>query len=253
MAMYPPYQRYINKKITEGKKWIEEWYDESSPNYYLTFGIEYDKQSKIDNEQLKKEYKLLDKENEKEYEQFIVDQVAKKHLSKLKKFRSEREEIYSQLEKNDTLLLLEFLDLISAFPDIVHKKRLTRERSDESRISSERDYLESEKRKAAQWYKRTVKNIEKCVDRENEKLFKKYHGNRLQPITVEIHNPYKEIDSLGHRPAQRYIKFIRDLSKLISNKVEKPAERSLFIGSVLKYFYGLPDSAIDPRTIRKHC
>lgn len=200
-------------QIQDRKNEVEAWYHEGFPNYNLIAGLD----------------------------------SPEEHLKELRNLKDEREKLYSKIEEKSQLVLALFLDTILYCPDFIIRKRITKKKRDD-KIITERDYLDSERRKAAKRYKKAVDNILKVVERENRKL-----SAGINPITVKVHNPYNEIESFKHRPQERSIKFIKGLSNVLSLCFESQADRARIIEDVYKFVYGISKEDIYHKTIAKQC
>jgi len=211
------------KKIQDRKNEIESWYHKGFPNYNLIAGLEF----------------------------------PEKHLTGLRNLKNEREKLYSKIEEKSPLVLALLLDAILYYPDIMSGKRLapclTIKKQSRDKITTERDYLDSERRQAAKHYNKAVKNIQRAVERENKKLKEKHHSFAINPISVKIHNPFDHIESIKHRPQERGIDLIKTLAEILSPCFETQAERSRIIAEVFQLVYGVPESNIDHRSIAKYC
>jgi len=212
------YSTHEVAQIQGRKNEIEAWYHEGFPNYNLIAGLD----------------------------------SPEENLTELRNLKNEREKLYSKIEEKSPLALALFLDKILYYPDIIIRKRITKEKKD-SKIIVERDYLDSQKRQAAKHYKEAIEKIQNAVDRENRKLREKHHSFALYPISVKIYNPYNEIESFTHRPPGKHVKLIKDLSNILSLYCEKQTDRASIIEDAFRSIYGIPEGNIDHRTIARQC
>lgn len=197
---------------------IESWYDPESKSHngYLVGGLEYE-------EGLNK-------------------------LLRLQNHKPDRVEIYNWFEKQSKKALKSFVNSICNNPDLIHRGQITGAKRDH-KIVCARDF----EQKAVALYRSAEENIKKVVEKENAKIAKKQNiiGFELPPIEVKIDNPLSSVVIFPHKPEEIKTLFIKDISSIIKPYLPATKDRAGFIREVFLYFYGVPDEAIDPESIRK--
>jgi hypothetical protein len=157
-----------------------------------------------------------------------------KQLDELKRFKTNRDKIWRDIEEN--------FDLKQCFNSagIINDGFIY--------LADDRDSIEP----LARLYRDAKKKIEKRVDKINKDLAAKKPYFENFPIIIEFKHHLDSPAKTGSPSLNRNM-LVKDISKHLSTCISGQADRAKLIERILRFFYVVSKSEADARNIRSYC